>query len=402
MTAKLLHGANDSLSLDVGFLEKTRYGEECVSGCINDGTDYFWCWTRPGMWDYCSPVRKTRYNEDCLSECKRDGEWYHWCWTNSGSDTWDYCSPPPDQLAVCQVQQDEVATCPEGSWCGQPREVHNKVSRCLERTRYGHRCATKCKRDGYDYYWCRLDWHIGKWDYCAPQGLSRYNAKCVGECVIDLDKSSSFWCWTDTTESTWEYCSPGPTLEVPVKYTRYGQECQGACKKYLGWFHDYYFCQKSKRSESFWDNTIGWLLNKAFDKLGVRPLKWLNDGIGKIFGNDSDWEYCSAEPTRTMYNEGCTDKCESRGESYYWCHTAESWDYCSPPAEHQHGTVSGRQCVGKCDFRGSSYEWCHADGNFVLWSLTGYWDYCGASKVGTIAPGLNILLPSLALALCLY
>ena len=89
--------------------------------------------------------------------------------------------------------------------------------------------------------------------------------------------------------------------EVPVGYTRYGQECQGACKKYLGWFHDYYFCQKSKRSESFWDDTIGWLLNKAFDKLGVRPLKWLNDGIGKIFGNDSDWEYCSAEPTRTMW-----------------------------------------------------------------------------------------------------
>ena len=31
------------------------------------------------------------------------------------------------------------------------------------------------------------------------------------------------------------------------------------------------------------------------------------------------------------YNKPCSDACESRGESYYWCNTGSSWDYCSPP-----------------------------------------------------------------------
>ena len=32
----------------------------------------------------------------------------------------------------------------------------------------------------------------------------------------------------------------------------------------------------------------------------------------------------------TRYNKPCSDACESRGESYYWCNTGSTWDYCSP------------------------------------------------------------------------
>ena len=33
------------------------------------------------------------------------------------------------------------------------------------------------------------------------------------------------------------------------------------------------------------------------------------------------------------YNAPCKDACESRGEDYFWCHTSDSWDYCSPKGD---------------------------------------------------------------------
>ena len=54
------------------------------------------------------------------------------------------------------------------------------------------------------------------------------------------------------------------------------------------------------------------------------------------------------------YNEPCSDACESRGETYYWCNTGSTWDYCSPAGDyrdhHHHHRHYQRHCHCDVDF----------------------------------------------------
>ena len=45
----------------------TAYGRKCKSRCTNKGHDYYWCWSIPGRWDYCSPNNgdRTAYGGKC-------------------------------------------------------------------------------------------------------------------------------------------------------------------------------------------------------------------------------------------------------------------------------------------------------------------------------------------------
>ena len=87
---------------------------------------------------------------------------------------------------------------------------------------------------------------------------------------------------------------------------------------------------------------------------------------------------CVRNKTTTIlkfrYNEPCREPCASRGESYFWCYTASSWDYCSPEPDivQETRTKSGFLCNGICDKMSSSYFFCEMK-MATGWS---WWDYC--------------------------
>merc|ERR1712211_62004 len=45
---------------------------------------------------------------------------------------------------------------------------------------------------------------------------------------------------------------------------------------------------------------------------------------------DGSWDYCSLDEKHTRYGEDCTSACTNEGKDYFWCDTADGWDYCSP------------------------------------------------------------------------
>lgn len=164
--------------------------------------------------------------------------------------------------------------------------------------------------------------------------------------------TSYWWCYTDEASKEWEYCAP-PGEVLDTAYTVNGQDCIGECATQD---EDYWWCSKSPRTAT---NT------------------------GKNNARDHDWDYCSPSPQRTRYNNPCSNACESRGESYYWCNTGSSWDYCSPPVDTVEQVIAkgGGQCVGKCDSLDEDYTWCpvinvEGEGLSTSSSKAVYWDYC--------------------------
>ena len=67
----------------------------------------------------------------------------------------------------------------------------------------------------------------------------------------------------------------------------------------------------------------------------------------------------------TSYGNICTGQCKKNGWEYYYCHTKNSWDYCSPiPGMGAYGKL----CKDECASRGEDYLWCH--------TFDESWDYC--------------------------
>ena len=56
----------------------------------------------------------------------------------------------------------------------------------------------------------------------------------------------------------------------------------------------------------------------------------------------SKWDYCS-RPGQAISGERCVSSCQKKDRtSYYWCKTADSWNYCSPSRGSGHST----NCTG--------------------------------------------------------
>ncbi|XP_016404049.1 uncharacterized protein LOC107737102 [Sinocyclocheilus rhinocerous] len=57
-----------------------------------------------------------------------------------------------------------------------------------------------------------------------------------------------------------------------------------------------------------------------------------------------------------------------RKQDYYWCNTAQGWDYCSPSENRDY---KNKQCRedSPCGKQGEKYNWC--------WLKEGSWGYCG-------------------------
>jgi len=80
----------------------------------------------------------------------------------------------------------------------------------------------------------------------------------------------------------------------------------------------------------------------------------------------------------TSHGELCTDACEKRGYSYYWCHKRSSslgqWsdsDFCSPTSTVTH---YGKECSDECTQRGEVYFWCSR-------RVDGGWGFCSPGTV---------------------
>jgi len=137
--------------------QHTRFHQPCDGPCAKKGKSYYWCDTKGGSWDYCSPTAQfgvhfsektqlTIYGVKCRDICGKGSNDYYWCkvYGRSHWNTWDYCSP------------------------------HRY------KTRYGERCKDACNSKGKSYYWCYTD---SSWDYCSPdykEGMVGYESLTAG------------------------------------------------------------------------------------------------------------------------------------------------------------------------------------------------------------------------------
>ncbi|XP_060922150.1 uncharacterized protein LOC132995921 [Limanda limanda] len=74
---------------------------------------------------------------------------------------------------------------------------------------------------------------------------------------------------------------------------------------------------------------------------------------------DECLDECPANYFTSTYGVPCSDRCEKRGYDYYWCHSQEGWDYCSPGENIDY---KGNACLNDCGKYGESYYWCKLSG----------------------------------------
>ncbi|XP_060939321.1 uncharacterized protein LOC133016026 isoform X2 [Limanda limanda] len=80
---------------------------------------------------------------------------------------------------------------------------------------------------------------------------------------------------------------------------------------------------------------------------------------------DQCLDECPAKYFTSTYGVRCSDRCEQRGYDYYWCHSQEGWDYCSPGENIDY---KGNTCSNDCGKYGESYYKC------LLWGMS--WSQC--------------------------
>nr|XP_043872982.1 uncharacterized protein LOC122761807 [Solea senegalensis] len=160
---------------------------------------------------------------------------------------------------------------------------------------------------------------------------STYDLPCIDYC--DKHGYSYYFCHT---KEGWDYCSPG----VNVDYN--GNECSssGPCGKYGN--------------------------KKSYECLSLTSNSLVQCGRVEP----------KAVHHKTINLKECISECryhESGG--YFWCYTAEDWDYCSPTPGITYQNV---ECLSSspCGTEGqTSYSWCYTTPNRD-------WDYCGIVSPG--------------------
>jgi len=233
-------------------------------------------------------------------------------------------------------------------WCGERRSNEEGISRCVQFTKMGDPCVSKCQGwKDEKYKWCMTNsiklssskW----WDHCSEEGFTINQEKCVDECA--KREEDYFWCHT---EKGWDHCSP-PGQVQPMQMTIKGGLCKSNCTQYE---NTYYWCT---RSLSF--------------------CKTKSEESDKC---DDYWEYCSPDYTSTIFGKPCKDKCAQEGKPHYSCNTVDgSSDYCSPKAEafikvEREFTIYGKECKTFCGTHGEEYNWCKQ----MSHSSESWWDYC--------------------------
>ncbi|XP_058623474.1 uncharacterized protein LOC131534545 [Onychostoma macrolepis] len=103
------------------------------------------------------------------------------------------------------------------------------------------------------------------------------------------------------------------------------------------------------------------------------PCLYQDDLNGYRCYSDQKLIECSPRYSLIMYKgQKCLDDypCATYGYDYYWCWTADNWDYCSPPLRNSK-TKNGKCCRSNhaCAKYGSRNTWCYTDDKDS-------WDYC--------------------------
>ncbi|KAJ8251432.1 hypothetical protein GJAV_G00221290 [Gymnothorax javanicus] len=237
---------------------------------------------------------------------------------------------------------------------------------------HGIKCAEDCKLHGSEYK-CKVIISDGteKLHYCSPMMNVDYQGnECIGCC--ETQDNGYYRC---KTGSGWGYC--GDVIEDSRHYTsKYGTECYDSCEQRQN--TDYFWCHRKEG----WDycsprNNVDYKGNTCkedypCDNYG-EEYKWC------FLGNESRG-YCARVEPKAMIHQtyalkDCIDECQyyESGE-YFWCHTNDDWDYCSPLKDVTYKDVPCRP-DHECGTHGYDYNWCYTTDN-------NDYDYCGVINPG--------------------
>ncbi|XP_039537877.1 uncharacterized protein LOC120486092 [Pimephales promelas] len=188
------------------------------------------------------------------------------------------------------------------------------------------KCKGICEKFGADYYWCKTGWF--SWGYCGMvmEEKTHYGSKTGLRCKDHCERTDKGY-FSCTTAQGLDHCSPSKNRDYK------NSQCQedSPCGKYN---HHYNWCKLKEGHASY---------------CGLVEAKSVLH--------------------RSIYHYTCIDECRyDESYHYYWCHTANGWDKCSPDVDV---TYKGKPCRSDhpCDLHGESYNWCFT-------SVSDY-DYCG-------------------------
>lgn len=169
-------------------------------------------------------------------------------------------------------------------------------------------------------------------------------------------------CWT-----------PGASIVKNYYTSTYGVVCRDECKTHG---NEYYWCHTRK----------GWDYCSPLENRDYEGYQCQDEHACGLHGESyywcrrkaGSWGYCGkVEPkpllhTSSTYQRVCIDEClYDEISEYFWCHTDQGWDYCSPLTDV---TYKNEPCLSDhhCGAYGYSYTWCK----------TGWFqsDHCGLIK----------------------
>ncbi|KAF4071675.1 hypothetical protein AMELA_G00276020, partial [Ameiurus melas] len=170
----------------------------------------------------------------------------------------------------------------------------------------------------------------------------------------------------------------GKQNDIKHYSSSYGIPCDDLCGTHE---KDYYWCYTKK----------GWDYCSPRENTDYKGQPCRDDHLCGTYGksyhwcytNGDNWGYCgllrnTLEP-KTMLHisstlmSACWDGClYDERKKYYWCHTDEGWDYCSPLPDV---TYTNEPCRldHYCGTHESGYTWCYTDSSS---------DKCGRISVG--------------------
>lgn len=238
---------------------------------------------------------------------------------------------------------------------------------------YGIKCTDDCHPRGFMGLLLTYQCTVRKTDgteelqYCSPKSGVDYKGNMCSDCC-EQHKKSYYWC---KTASDWGYC--GDVIEDLNHYTStYGMPCYDSCETHS---ENYYWCHSTKG----WDYCSP---SKNVDYKGNtcrqnHPCDTHGEDYHWCYLDKGGWDKCGrVEPKAvihdTKYRKHCTDDCQY--SDYFWCHTRDGWDHCSPTPDV---TYRGVPCRSdhNCGDHDEGYNWCYTTDN-------NDWDYCGVISPG--------------------
>ncbi|MCI4388986.1 hypothetical protein PGIGA_G00092460 [Pangasianodon gigas] len=241
-------------------------------------------------------------------------------WTYLGTRCMEDCQPNGDEYKCKTIDKD--GRC-QTMYCSPKENIDYQGRKCIT--------DSTCEKYGEDYYWCKTGTFT--WGYCGlvMEDKNHYGSHTGKLCYEHCEKRHEVYHWCHTAEG-WDYCSPSENIDYKNKNCKEDSPC-------------------GKQGENY---------------------HWCNLKEGS-------WGYCGlVEPKmllhRTRYHHVCIDECQYyESGDYYWCHTSNGWDYCSPDVDV---TYKDKPCRSDhyCGLHDYGYNWC--------WTSESEYDYCGAIESG--------------------